>query len=125
MPGDKSISHRALLLAALAEGTSTITGLSPGDDVAGTGWRGGGPGRRGRAPTGPRSVVHGGRSRLRAPDGPLDLGNSGTAMRLLAGLVAGLPGTTDLTGDDSLRSRPMDRVAEPLGLMGARVSGAG
>ncbi len=67
----------------------------------------------------------GGRSRLHAPDAPIDLGNSGTGMRLLAGLAATLPGTTHLTGDDSLRGRPMDRVAEPLALMGATVTGQG
>ena len=74
---------------------------------------------------GPTVIVRGGRSRLHAPDGPIDLGNSGTGMRLLAGVAATLPGATTLTGDDSLRTRPMDRVAEPLGLMGARVSGEG
>jgi 3-phosphoshikimate 1-carboxyvinyltransferase len=70
-------------------------------------------------------TVTGGRSRLHVPDGPLDLGNSGTGLRLLAGMVATLPGTTRLTGDDSLRTRPMDRVAVPLGLMGATVVGEG
>jgi 3-phosphoshikimate 1-carboxyvinyltransferase len=124
VPGDKSISHRSLLLAALAEGTSTISGLSHGDDVVGT--------RRAVVAlgadvedNGPTVVVRGGRSRLHPPDGPIDLGNSGTGMRLLAGVAATLPGTTTLTGDRSLRSRPMDRVADPLGLMGARVSGEG
>ncbi len=70
-------------------------------------------------------TVLGGRSRLRVPAHALDLGNSGTSIRLLAGLVAGLPGVTTLTGDPSLRGRPMDRVAEPLVRMGARVEGAG
>jgi 3-phosphoshikimate 1-carboxyvinyltransferase len=124
VPGDKSISHRALLLAALAEGTSTITGLCPGDDVVRT-----------RAAIvalgaeveddGPVVVVHGGRSRLSAPAGQLDLGNSGTGMRLLTGVAATLGGTTTLVGDASLQGRPMDRVAEPLGRMGARVTGRG
>jgi 3-phosphoshikimate 1-carboxyvinyltransferase len=130
VPGDKSISHRALLLAALAEGTSTITGLSSGDDVARTRQAisdlgaevsgGGGPGDAASTVT-----VQGGRSRLHAPAAPLDLGNSGTGMRLLAGVVATLSGTTTLTGDDSLRGRPMDRVAEPLIRMGATVTGQG
>ncbi len=124
VPGDKSISHRALLLAALAEGTSTIHGLSPGEDVARTvaavAALGAEVGTDGASIT-----VHGGRSRLHAPAAPLDLGNSGTGLRLLAGVVATLPGTTVLTGDDSLRSRPMDRVAEPLSLMGAGVQGVG
>ena len=125
-PGDKSISHRALLLAALAEGTSTITGLSDGDDVAGPGW----PSR----PSGPGSsdrgdgvvTVTGGRSRLPRPTAPLDLGNSGTGMRLLAGVVAGA--ARDHPADRRRLARgpgPMDRVAEPLGLMGATVIGAG
>ena len=70
---------------------------------------------------GPTVVVHGGRSRLHAPADQLDLGNSGTGMRLLAGVVATLAGTTTLTGDDSLRGRPMDRVAAPLSRMGAQV----
>ena len=124
VPGDKSISHRALLLAALAQGTSTIHGLSHGDDVARTlaavAALGAEVGTDGGSVT-----VTGGRSRLRVPDGPLDLGNSGTGLRLLAGVVAALPGTTRLTGDDSLRSRPMDRVAAPLTLMGATVVGEG
>ncbi len=124
VPGDKSISHRALLLAALAEGTSTIAGLSDGDDVA----------RTSAAVTALGAVVEhregkvtvqGGRSLLRAPVEQVDLGNSGTGMRLLAGIAATLPGTTTLTGDDSLRGRPMDRVAEPLRQMGARVAGRG
>jgi len=124
VPGDKSISHRALLLAALAEGPSTITGLSAGDDVART--------RRavdtlGAAVSddGARVIVEGGRPGLAAPATTIDLGNSGTGMRLLAGVVATVPGTTVLTGDDSLRSRPMDRVADPLALMGATVVGEG
>jgi 3-phosphoshikimate 1-carboxyvinyltransferase len=124
VPGDKSISHRALLLAALAEGTSAIHGLSPGEDVARTlsavAALGAEVGTDGASIT-----VHGGRSRLHAPAAPLDLGNSGTGMRLLAGMVATLPGTTTLTGDQSLRSRPMDRVAEPLSRMGAEVTGQG
>ncbi len=124
VPGDKSISHRALLLAALAEGTSTIHGLSSGEDVARTlaavAALGAEVGTDGASIT-----VHGGRSLLHAPAGPLDLGNSGTGLRLLAGVVATLPGTTTLTGDDSLRSRPMDRVAEPLSRMGAAVTGRG
>ena len=124
VPGDKSISHRALLLAALAEGTSTIHGLSHGDDVARTLAAVAALGAGVDAGDGHLSVA-GGRSRLRAPTTALDLGNSGTAMRLLAGVTATLPGTTTLTGDDSLQSRPMDRVAEPLRAMGAGVVGQG
>jgi 3-phosphoshikimate 1-carboxyvinyltransferase len=127
VPGDKSISHRALLIGALAEGPSTIAGLSAGEDVLAT--------VRAIAVLGAavdqdawgRTVVHGGRARLRAPgaDLALDLGNSGTGMRLLAGVAATLDGATTLTGDESLRSRPMDRVAEPLGRMGADIRGLG
>lgn len=128
-PGDKSTSHRGLLLGAMAEGTSTLRELSRGDDV-----------RRTLAAVaalgaevheldgvGGSSVVTvtGGRQRLRPPARPIDCGNSGTAMRLLAGLVAGLDGTTLLTGDESLRARPMDRVAVPLIEMGALVRGEG
>jgi 3-phosphoshikimate 1-carboxyvinyltransferase len=124
VPGDKSISHRALMLAALAEGTSTITGLSPGEDVARTIAAVSALGAE-IAVEGSGLTVRGGRSRLRAPVQPVDLGNAGTAMRLLAGLAAGLPGVTTLTGDESLRGRPMDRVAEPLIRMGAKVEGVG
>ncbi len=124
-PGEKSISHRSLLLAALAEGTSVVHGLSDGADVACTLEAVAAMGVEvERRPDG-AVVLHGGRSRLRAPAGPIDCGNSGTAMRLLAGFVAGFEWETVLTGDDSLSRRPMDRVAEPLELMGATVSGSG
>ncbi len=127
VPGDKSISHRALLLAALADGTSTITGLSDGEDVEHTARAVEALGAVVGRDRGGEGVVtvSGGRSRLRAPPGTIDLGNSGTGMRLLAGVVATLHGVTRLTGDTSLRSRPMDRVAEPLGRMGASVVGEG
>jgi 3-phosphoshikimate 1-carboxyvinyltransferase len=118
VPGDKSISHRALLLAALAEGTSVVRGLSDGDDVART-----------RAAvetmgaTFDGEKITGGRSRLHEPADVLDMGNSGTGIRLLAGLCAGFGWLTVLTGDASIRRRPMSRVAEPLRVMGARVDG--
>ncbi len=124
-PGEKSISHRAVLLGALAEGTSVVRGLSDGADVAaslaavealGAGVERGADGS---------VAIHGGRRRLHQPAGPLDCGNSGTSLRLLAGLVAGFAWETVLVGDDSLSARPMDRVAEPLGLMGARIEGHG
>jgi 3-phosphoshikimate 1-carboxyvinyltransferase len=124
LPGDKSISHRALVLAALGEGTSTITGLSDGDDVLRTQQAMAAFGAE-VGHDGTRVTVRGGRERLHAPAAEVDLGNSGTGIRLLAGLAASVPGTTTLTGDDSLRARPMDRVADPLGRMGAKLSGVG
>ncbi len=124
-PGEKSISHRAVLFAALAEGTSVIHGLSDGADVAAS--------LAAVAAMGVAVVhnddgsvtLHGGRSLLHRPAAPLDCGNSGTSMRLLAGLVAGLAWETVLIGDESLSARPMDRVAEPLEAMGASVQGSG
>ena len=124
VPGDKSISHRALLLAALAEGTSSITGLSLGDDVTRTKTAIAAMGATVEG-EGSSVEVHGGRDRLAVPQGVIDLGNSGTGMRLIAGLAATLPGTTTLTGDSSLCTRPMDRVALPLARMGASVNGQG
>ncbi|HEY3942241.1 MAG TPA: 3-phosphoshikimate 1-carboxyvinyltransferase [Acidimicrobiales bacterium] len=126
-PGDKSISHRALLLAALAPGTSELRGLSDGDDVRRTEVAVGALGARVDRPEGAAGVVvvEGGRSRLRPAPGPLDLGNSGTGMRLLAGVLAGLPFRSELRGDASLSGRPMDRIAEPLSAMGATVVGRG
>ena len=124
MPGDKSISHRALLLSALADGESTIAGLSAGDDVVRTGvivtQLGATITRDGEV-----VVVTGGRDRLRASSSALDFGNSGTGMRLAMGVVTGIPGVHRLVGDASLSHRPMDRVADPLGLMGAEILGRG
>jgi 3-phosphoshikimate 1-carboxyvinyltransferase len=126
-PGEKSISHRAVLFAALAEGTSVVHGLSDGADVAASLAAVEAMGVEvERAADGAGTVtLHGGRSRLHQPAAPLDCGNSGTSMRLLAGLVAGFDWATELVGDDSLSARPMDRVAEPLELMGATLEGAG
>jgi 3-phosphoshikimate 1-carboxyvinyltransferase len=135
VPGDKSISHRALLVAAFADGSSVIRGVSAGEDVrrteqavralgAGVSHVGG----RGSPPRGDReheTEISGGRGRLARPQGPIDCGNSGTTMRLLAGLVASEDWTTQLTGDASLSARPMDRIAVPLRLMGAHVTGNG
>jgi 3-phosphoshikimate 1-carboxyvinyltransferase len=125
VPGDKSIAHRAVILASIAEGRSRIFNLSGGDDnsrtvrafrqmgveiyrdgealcVEGKGWEG-----------------------LRAPAGVIDCGNSGTTMRLLSGLLAGRSFRSQLDGDSSLRQRPMQRVIDPLSLMGARIASAG
>jgi 3-phosphoshikimate 1-carboxyvinyltransferase len=118
VPGDKSISHRALILAALAEGTSVVRGLSDGDDVARTR-----AAVEAMGATVDGEKITGGRSRLHEPDDVLDMGNSGTGIRLLAGLCAGLPWLTILTGDQSVRRRPMLRVAGPLRQMGATIDG--
>lgn len=127
-PGDKSISHRVLILGALGEGRTTVRGLSDGDDVAHTmaavAALGAAVGRSGDGGGGV-VTVDGGRHRLQPPPEPIQCGNSGTGMRLLAGLVAGLAGETVLVGDSSLSARPMDRIAEPLGAMGATVAGTG
>jgi 3-phosphoshikimate 1-carboxyvinyltransferase len=124
-PGEKSISHRAILFAALAEGTSVIHGLSDGADVAASLAAVEAMGIEVERSDDGSVTLHGGRSRLHQPPAPLDCGNSGTSMRLLTGLVAGFGWETELIGDASLSSRPMDRVAEPLALMGAAVSGSG
>lgn len=122
LPGDKGISHRALLLAALAEGPSRITGLADGDDVHRTCLALEHLGVRVRASDG-AVVVYGAGGSLREPERALDCGNSGTTMRMVTGLVAPQPFHTVLTGDSSLVTRPMARVVEPLRRMGARVDG--
>ncbi|MBP7561656.1 MAG: 3-phosphoshikimate 1-carboxyvinyltransferase [Armatimonadetes bacterium] len=125
VPGDKSISHRAALLGAVAEGVTRITGFLRGEDCLATleALR-----ALGVAVDDNRHevVIHGiGEEGLSTPRGPLCVGNSGTLLRLLAGLVAGYPVEATLDGDASIRRRPMDRIAIPLRSMGARVSGAG
>jgi 3-phosphoshikimate 1-carboxyvinyltransferase len=124
VPGDKSTSHRALMISALAAGESTIVGLSPGQDVAATSriMEQLGAVRRDDANV---ATVTGPSGGLRASAEPLDCGNSGTTMRLLTGIVSAVPGTHQLVGDASLSTRPMDRVATPLALMGAVIEGQG
>ncbi len=120
VPGDKSISHRSVMLGALAEGVTRVTGLLQGEDVLSTLAAFRAMGVRAEGPDHGRLVIHGvGLHGLKAPTGELDMGNSGTAMRLMAGILAGQPFDSVLTGDDSLRLRPMNRVAVPLGSMGA------
>ena len=124
MPGDKSISHRALLLAALAPGESRITGAGDGADVRSTAGivaaLGASVERMDEAgPTVGYRVVSPGADGLTEPTGVLDCGNSGTSLRLTAGMVAGLPIRVVLDGDDSLRRRPVARIIEPLRSMGA------
>ena len=123
VPGDKSISHRALLLAALAVGESVIDGLLEGEDVLATAASLRQLGAEIARGTDGRWRVWGrGVGGLCEPEEVLDLGNSGTAARLLMGVIAGHPMTAVLTGDGSLRGRPMGRVIAPLEQMGARVS---
>ena len=118
VPGDKSISHRALILGAIASGESQVRGLSAGADVQST--------ARCLRALGVEiddSLIGGrGMHGLRAAAAPLDCGNSGTTMRLLAGLLAAQEFESELTGDESLSRRPMDRVVEPLVRMGARAA---
>jgi len=122
VPGDKSISHRAIMLAALADGTSRIDGFLEGEDTRATAAIFGKLGVRIEMPSAARRIVHGvGLHGLVASDGVLDCGNAGTGMRLLAGLLAGQAFDTTLTGDRSLSKRPMRRVIEPLAAMGARI----
>ena len=122
VPGDKSISHRALILAALAVGESTVAGLLEGEDVLHT--------ADAMRALGARLVrgedgvwrIHGvGVGGFAAPAAPLDFGNSGTGCRLVLGAVAGCPVTATFDGDASLRKRPMRRVLDPVERMGARV----
>ena len=124
VPGDKSISHRALILGALAVGETTITGLLEGEDVLNTAKAMAALGaqveRTGEGAWRVNGVGVGG---FKAPDAPLDFGNSGTGCRLAMGAVAGSPIAATFDGDASLRSRPMRRILDPLELMGARVSG--
>ncbi|MCM3902859.1 MAG: 3-phosphoshikimate 1-carboxyvinyltransferase [Pyrinomonadaceae bacterium] len=121
VPGDKSISHRAAIIAALANGTSRITNLSPSEDCAATlsCLRKLGVSIQSE---GSSVIAQGaGESGLRASNEPLYCGNSGSTMRMLAGVVAGQEFSSTLTGDDSLSSRPMQRIIEPLQLMGASI----
>ena len=122
VPGDKSLSHRAVLLAAVAEGETRISGFGRSEDTEAT--------IRAVRLLGVRvyeaddetvRVFGAGLRGLKPPQRPLDCGNAGTLMRLLPGLLAGQEGRFELTGDDSLRSRPMERIAEPLRLMGVAV----
>jgi len=128
LPGDKSISHRALMLAVLAAGESRIEGAGDGADVRSTAGiiaalgatversAGGGPNVGYR-------VVSPGAGGLSEPEGILDCGNSGTSLRLISGILVGLPMTAILDGDDSLRRRPVARIIEPLRSMGAVLHG--
>jgi len=125
VPGDKSISHRALILGALAVGTTRITGLLEGEDVLNTATAMRALGARiERSGAGAWQVDGVGVAGFAAPAGPLDFGNSGTGCRLVMGAVAGCPVTATFDGDASLRSRPMRRILDPVALMGAKVIAA-
>ena len=122
VPGDKSISHRAIMLGALAEGVTRISGFLEGEDTRATARVFEQLGVRIERPGFGECIVHGvGLHGLRGSDRVLDCGNAGTGMRLLAGVLAGQPFDSVLTGDVSLSKRPMRRVTEPLASMGARI----
>lgn len=122
VPGDKSVSHRSIMLGSLAEGVTRISGFLEGEDSLATLAAFRAMGVRIEGPDHGQVTVHGvGLRGLRAPDGPLYLGNSGTSMRLMSGLLAGQSFDTVLQGDVSLSGRPMRRVTEPLVQMGARI----
>jgi 3-phosphoshikimate 1-carboxyvinyltransferase len=125
VPGDKSISHRAVLIGALGEGETRVRGFGRSGDTEATVAAVRALGVDVEDVSADELVVTGvGLRGLRAPAEPVDCGNAGTLIRLLTGVVAGQPGRFELTGDDSLRSRPMDRVADPLSRMGARIETA-
>jgi len=120
--GDKSISHRSIMLGALAEGVTYVSGFLEGEDCLATlnAFRAMGVGIEG--PKDGKLTIHGvGLQGLKAPGAPLDLGNSGTSMRLLAGLMAGQSFDVEMQGDASLTKRPMKRVTVPLAQMGAQI----
>lgn len=126
VPGDKSISHRSIMLGAIAEGVTRVSGFLEGADAVSTMNVFRALGVRIEGPQAGRVTVHGaGLHGLRGSDSPLDCGNAGTAMRLLMGLLAGQRFASTLVGDESLTRRPMRRVAEPLARMGADIETTG
>ncbi len=132
VPGDKSISHRAVMFGALAEGVTEVSGFLPGADTLATlaafealGVRVERHGVSQQDAESARLVIHGvGLSGLSKPSAALDMGNSGTGMRLMAGILAAQPFASVLVGDESLSKRPMGRVLDPLEQMGAQISSA-
>ena len=126
VPGDKSISHRYVMLGASATGTTTLTNLAPGADVAATVACMTALGARvARENSHTLAITGRGGDGFVQPATPLDAENSGTTLRLLSGLVASRPIRVTLTGDASLRRRPMRRIIDPLSAMGARIESAG
>ena len=123
VPGDKSISHRALMLGAIADGTTSISGFLAGEDCLATLDALRAMGVEIERPSETHVIVRGaGRNGLVRPAKALDMGNSGTAMRLLAGVLSGQSFDCTLTGDESLNTRPMRRIVVPLTMMGADIS---
>src|SRR5215204_5384651 len=125
VPGDKSISHRSIMLAALANGPSTITGFLPSEDCLSTMKAFQQLGVEIERIDDTTMVVHGTRGRFKEPEGDIDCGNSGTTMRLLSGILAAQPFRSRLFGDASLSKRPMKRVMEPLSRMGGKFTAEG
>ena len=125
VPGDKSISHRAIMLAALANGRAEITGFLPGEDCLSTMKAFQQLGIEITRTDDTTVIIEGKRGHLTAPAGDIDCGNSGTTMRLMCGILAGQPFRSRLTGDASLSRRPMKRVIEPLTQMGAKITAEG
>ena len=122
VPGDKSISHRALMLGAIAQGDTRISGFLAGEDCLATARALGQLGVAIERPQETEVLVHGvGAGGLSAPAAPLDMGNAGTAMRLFTGLLAPQRFNSTLVGDESLMRRPMQRVVVPLAMMGAQI----
>ena len=125
VPGDKSVSHRSIMFGSLAEGTTHVTGFLEGEDSLNTLRAFKTMGVEIEGPVDGKVTIHGvGMNGLKKPETVLDMGNSGTSMRLLSGLLSGQAFDVELTGDRSLSKRPMKRVTDPLALMGARVDTA-
>ncbi|CAA0108249.1 3-phosphoshikimate 1-carboxyvinyltransferase [BD1-7 clade bacterium] len=125
VPGDKSISHRSIMFGSLAEGVSHVTGFLEGQDALATLNAFRAMGVEIEGPSQGEVTIHGvGMHGLKAPQALLDMGNSGTSIRLLSGLLAGQGFDVTMTGDESLSKRPMKRVIDPLALMGAQVESA-
>ncbi|MDX1510241.1 MAG: 3-phosphoshikimate 1-carboxyvinyltransferase [Nitriliruptorales bacterium] len=123
VPGDKSIGHRALIIGALADGPCDLVGVPSGEDVLATADAVRAMGGLVHLEPGDHGLDGHVSGPLQPPSEPIDCGNSGTGLRLLAGVAAGMAGATTLTGDESLRARPMGRISRPLRELGARVDG--
>ncbi len=125
VPGDKSISHRAIMLAALSNGVCKITNFLEGEDCLSTAEAFRQLGVKIEQGSSATMVVHGSHGKFTAPEKDIDCGNSGTTMRLMSGILAAQPFTSRLIGDESLSKRPMRRIIEPLTQMGAKIRGEG